>query len=178
MERSSLKKMTATAVMTALLCVLGPLSIPIGPVPFSLAVLVICLAAVVLGARRAAVAVALYLFIGFAGLPVFTGFAGGAGKMLGPTGGFMVGYVFLALLGGWAVERFPNNIFAQFAGMCAGLAVLYAFGTAWLVHLTKLPLDKALRAAVYPFVAVDLVKVFLAIGFGRALKKRLALRNQ
>ena len=174
MERNSLKKMTATAVMSALLCVLGPLSIPIGPVPFSLAVLVICLAAEVLGARRAAVAVGLYLLIGFAGLPVFTGFAGGAGKMLGPTGGFMVGYVFLALLGGWGAVRFPDSISAHFAGMAAGLVVLYTFGTAWLVHLTQLPLDKALRAAVYPFVAVDLIKAALAIVFGRALKKRLA----
>jgi biotin transport system substrate-specific component len=167
--------MTGVAVMAALLCVLGPLAIPIGPVPFSLAVLVICLTAVLLGAKRAAAAVALYLLIGFAGLPVFTGFAGGPGKMLGPTGGYMIGYVFLALLGGWAADRYPGSAFLQFAGMCAGLAVLYAFGTVWLVHLTKLPLDKALRVAVYPFVPVDAVKAVLAIVFGRALKKRLAV---
>ena len=177
MERASLGNMTKTGVMAALLCVLGPLSIPIGPVPFSLAVLVICLTAAVLGARRAVTAVLLYLLVGFAGLPVFTGFAGGPGKMLGPTGGFMVGYVFLALMGGWACERFPRNFAAQFAGMYAGLVVLYAFGAAWLIWLTKLPLDKALRAAVYPFVALDALKIVLALVFGRTLKARLALRR-
>ena len=177
MERNSLGSMTKTGVMAALLCVLGPLSIPIGPIPFSPAVLVICLTAAVLGARRAVTAVLLYLLVGFAGLPVFTGFAGGPGKMLGPTGGFMVGYVFLALTGGWACERFPKSFAAQFAGMFAGLVVLYAFGTAWLVHLTQLPPSKALRAAVYPFVAVDAGKIALALVFGRALKARLALRS-
>lgn len=175
MAHESLRNMTATALMTALLCVLGPVMVPIGPVPFSLAVLVICLATEVLGARRAFTAVALYLLIGFAGLPVFTGFAGGPGKMLGPTGGYMVGYLFLALLGGRAAERFPKSAVLHFTGMFAGLIVLYAFGTAWLVRLTKLPLDKALRAAVYPFVALDSVKAAVAILFGRALKKRLAL---
>ena len=175
MAHESLRNMTATALMTALLCVLGPVMVPIGPVPFSLGVLGICLTSAVLGARRAFVAVALYLLIGFAGLPVFTGFAGGPGKMLGPTGGYMIGYLFLALLGGWAVDRFPHSVLAQFAGMFAGLVVLYAFGTLWLIHLTKLPLEKALRAAVYPFVALDSAKAAVAILVGRVLKKRLAL---
>ncbi|MBP3837495.1 MAG: biotin transporter BioY, partial [Pyramidobacter sp.] len=71
MEHERLRNMTATALMTALLCVLGPVMVPIGPVPISLQVLCVFLCVAVLGMRRGTVAVVLYLLIGFAGLPVF-----------------------------------------------------------------------------------------------------------
>ena len=175
MEHERLRNMTATALMTALLCVLGPVMVPIGPVPISLQVLCVFLCVAVLGMKRGTIAVTLYLLIGFAGLPVFAGFSGGLGAIFRPAGGFLVGFVPLALLSGWAVDRYPHSVPAQFAGTFAGLVVLYAFGTTWLIWVTKLPLEKALRAAVYPFVALDSAKAAAAILFGRALKKRLAV---
>ena len=83
--------LTTTAIMTAVMCILGPLSIPIGPVPITLTNLAIYLAMYILGTKRGSAAVCLYLLIGLAGLPVFSGFTGGPGKLLGPTGGYLIG---------------------------------------------------------------------------------------
>ncbi len=173
MKKDNLRNMTATAAMTSLLCALCPLTIPIGPIPFSLGVLAVFLSVVVLGTRRGTCAVALYLLAGFVGLPVFTGFAGGPAKALGPTGGFLAGYVPMALIAGYFCDRFPDSAAIRFAGMFAGLVALYAFGAGWLVLSLRLPFEKTLRVAVYPFVAVDTVKIALAILIGRNVKRRL-----
>lgn len=173
MKNDSLRAITQTAVMTALLCVLGPLMIPVGPVPVTLQTMIVFLCVFVLGARCGALAVAAYLLIGCAGLPVFTGFAGGLGKVLGPTGGYLAGFVPMALIAGFFSERFLHSLAAQYAGAVAGLLVCYALGTAWLICLTGLPLTKALHAAVYPFVALDAAKIAVALFLSRVLRARL-----
>lgn len=173
MEKNHVRSMAAVAVMTALMCVLGPLSVPIGPVPFSLQVFVVYLSVYALGARRGAVAVVLYLLIGFVGLPVFSGFAGGPGKLLGPTGGFLVGFIPLAAISGWFIDRWEGSVVMQFAGMLLGLAVLYLFGAAWLAKVANLTFDKCMAAAVYPFIPIDALKIALAVLLGRTLRRRL-----
>lgn len=92
--------LTLTALMAAMLCVLGPLSIPIGPVPLSLATLVIYLSVYLLGWKWGLVSVVVYLLVGMSGVPVFSGFGGGLGRLLGPTGGYLIGYLPLAALSG------------------------------------------------------------------------------
>ena len=173
MENGNIRNMTVTALVTAVVCVLGPIVIPTAPIPFSLQVFSVFLAVCVLGAKRGTVAIALYLLIGAVGVPVFAGFAGGAARFVAPAGGFLVGFIPLAVISGIFIDRFPDRPLVQFAGMLIGLAVLYAFGTAWLIALTKFPLEKALKAAVYPFVAIDCAKAVLAIIVGRAVKKRI-----
>ncbi len=171
----NVKSMTSVAMMTALMCLLGPVMIPVGPIPFSLQVLTVCLSVSVLGMKRGTLAVLLYLLIGFAGLPVFAGFSGGPATLLGPTGGFLAGFLPLALIGGWFVSRFRSSGAMQFVGMALGLAVLYGLGTAWLVFSSGLAWGKALKVAVYPFVLVDTAKVLMALFFGKIIRKRLNL---
>ncbi|MST55523.1 biotin transporter BioY [Pyramidobacter sp. SM-530-WT-4B] len=173
MEKNHVRNMTAIAVMTTLMCVLGPLSVPVGPVPFSLQVFVVYLSVYALGARRGTLAVVLYLLIGCVGLPVFSGFAGGAGKLLGPTGGFLVGFIPLAAISGWFTDRWESGVVMQFAGMLLGLGALYLFGAAWLAKVAKLNFDACMAAAVYPFIPVDVLKIVLAILLGRLLRRRL-----
>ncbi len=173
MAQLHLKDITSVALVTSLLCVLGPAMIPIGIIPVSLQTLGVYLAVQLLGGKRGTLAVAVYLLIGFAGLPVFAGFSGGAGKIFGAGGGFLVGFLPLAIISGWFIDHFPKNLLAQFLGMFFALVVLYFFGTAWLLHVTKLPFEKAMRSAVYPFVAVDTVKILLALFFGRSLRRRM-----
>ncbi len=173
MEKNRVRNMAAVAVMTALMCVLGPLSVPVGPVPFSLQVFVVYLSVYALGARRGALAVVLYLLIGCVGLPVFSGFAGGPGKLFGPTGGFLVGFVPLAVVSGWFIDRWESNVVVQFAGMLLGLGTLYLFGAVWLAKVANLSFDTSMAAAVYPFVPVDALKIVLAILLGRVLRRRL-----
>jgi len=172
MEKNHVRNMAEVAAMTALMCVLGPLSVPFGPIPFSLQVFVVCLSVYVLGARRGTSAVMLYLLIGFIGLPVFSGFAGGAGKLLGPTGGFLVGFIPLAAISGWFSDR-SERVAAQFAGMLLGLAVLYLFGAVWLSKVAKLDFNRCMAVAVYPFIPIDVLKIALAVLLGRVLRRRL-----
>lgn len=165
--------MTKIAVMTAVICILGPLSIPIGPVPISLTPLTILLSVYILGTASGSVATLLYVFLGAVGLPVFGGFTGGFGIIAGPTGGYIIGYVFLALISGWFIEHFYNMVWVQYMGMCLGMAVLYAFGTAWLAYVAHMTFAEALAAGVLPFIAVDMIKMAVSIILGRAVNKRL-----
>lgn len=169
----STKDMTETAVMAAVLCILGPLSVPIGPVPLSLAPLAILMAAYILGTFKGTAACMLYLILGAIGIPVFAGFSGGFGDIAGPTGGYLIGYIFLALIAGWFISRFYDIIWVQFLGMCLGMAVLYAFGTAWLAHVAGMTFKEALAAGVLPFIIGDLLKIICSIFLGRAINKRL-----
>ena len=167
------KNMTKIAVMTAVICILGPLSIPIGPVPISLTPLTILLSVYILGTASGSVATLLYVFLGAVGLPVFGGFTGGFGIIAGPTGGYIIGYVFLALISGWFIEHFYNMVWVQYMGMCLGMAVLYAFGTAWLAYVAHMTFAEALAVGVFPFIAVDMIKMAVSIILGRAVNKRL-----
>ena len=165
--------MTKIAVMTAVICIFGPLSIPIGPVPISLTPLTILLSVYILGTASGSVATLLYVFLGAVGLPVFGGFTGGFGIIAGPTGGYIIGYVLLALISGWFIEHFYNMVWVQYMGMCLGMAVLYAFGTAWLAYVAHMTFAEALTVGVLPFIAVDMIKMAVSIILGRAVNKRL-----
>ena len=167
------KNMTKIAVMTAVICIFGPLSIPIGPVPISLTPLTILLSVYILGTASGSVATLLYVFLGAVGLPVFGGFTGGFGIIAGPTGGYIIGYVFLALISGWFIEHFYNMVWVQYMGMCLGMAVLYAFGTAWLAYVAHMTFAEALAAGVLPFIVVDMIKMAISIILGRTVNKRL-----
>lgn len=164
--------MAMAALMAAVLCVLAPMSIPIGPVPLSLATLVIYLSLYLLGWKWGCASVLVYVLLGAAGLPVFSGFSGGAGKVLGPTGGYIVGYVFLALAAGLFVE-YGRGRLIQFAGMALGTAVLYAFGTAWFCVQAGAPLGEALQKCVWVFIPGDLVKMAVAAVLGPVLRQRV-----
>ena len=173
MNDSKMKSMVLIAVCAAVLCVLAPLSLPVGPVPVSLATFVILMMLYVLGMKKSAAAVAVYLLIGLAGLPVFSGFSGGPAKLMGPTGGYLAGYLFLALISGFFVERSKGGFLPSAAGMITGTAVLYAVGTFWLSRSAGMPLKAALAAGVLPFIGVDLAKIIGAALLGPLLRKAL-----
>ena len=104
MKKSNIQNLTLTALVAAILCVIGPLVIPIGMIPMSLTNMVIYLAIILLDKKRATISVVIYLLIGFVGLPVFAGFTGGVGKLLGPTGGYLIGYLVLSWIAGKVLE--------------------------------------------------------------------------
>jgi biotin transport system substrate-specific component len=172
------KKMTtyqlaATALLTAVMCILGPLSLPIGAVPISLTNLVICFAAILLGMRFGTLSVVVYLLLGAVGLPVFSNYGAGLAKLAGPTGGYLVGFLFMALIGGWAVDKSHCHPVWSGIGLVAGIAVSYAFGTAWFVYQMGCTLAYALAVCVYPFILIDLCKVVVAVAVGSVVRKRL-----
>lgn len=175
-ERKSTSKaysMTSIALMAAVICVVGPFTLPIGPVPITLAPLAILLSVYILGTKKGTIALLIYLLIGAVGVPVFSGFTGGIGKLAGPTGGYLVGYIIFALIAGWFIHRFYDKVVIQFLGMVLALAVLYAFGTAWLAYSAGMTFGAALAVGVLPFIVFDLIKIVIAIVLGRAVRSRL-----
>lgn len=168
---SKTKEMTTTAVMAALLCVAGPLTIAVGPIPLSLCSLAVYLAGAVLGAKRGTLAVAVYLLIGLVGVPVFSGFSGGFGKLAGATGGYLVGYLACAWLTGLGAGKRPA--WRLSAMMAAGTAAMYAVGTAWFMFQSKNPLGAALGMCVLPFLPGDAMKIAAASALSAPIRRAL-----
>ena len=161
-----LKSMVLMALFAALTCVLAPFSISIGPVPISLTNLVIYFSLYVLGWQRATITYLVYLLLGLVGLPVFSGFEGGVGKLAGPTGGYLTGFIFMAIISGLFVKMKEDEVILNrvlgIAGMILGTLVVYAFGTAWYCYSTGTGLSAALALCVIPFIPGDLVKIIVA----------------
>lgn len=166
-------QMAVTALMAAVMCVLGPLTVPIGAVPISLANFVICLTAWLLGPKFGTLSVAVYLCIGLIGVPVFSGYGAGLAKIAGPTGGYLVGYLLLALIGGLLIEKSNGNPVVSGIGLVLGDAACYVLGTAWFVFQMQCELGYALSVCVYPFIALDLAKIVVSCVVGALLRKRL-----
>ena len=165
--------LTMTAAVVAAMCVLSPWAVPLGPVPMSLGTLLIYLCAWMLSPGRAAAAAAVYVLIGAAGLPVFSGFLGGLGHLAGPTGGYIVGYIPLAFLCSVFANRFVLERKMCAVGMVLGTGVLYAVGTAWFCIQTGTPIAGGLAVCVLPFLPGDFIKMLGALILGPVLRRRL-----
>lgn len=165
--------LTMTAAAAAALCVLSPWAIPLGAVPVSLCTLLIYLSAWLFSPGRATAAAAVYVLVGAAGLPVFSGFMGGLGRLAGPTGGYIMGYLPLAAICACFVQRFSRRRGMQLLGMVLGTSVLYAVGTGWFCVQTQTGVAGGLIACVLPFLPGDAVKIAAALLLGPILRSRL-----
>ena len=165
------KQMVLIALMTAVTCVLGPLSIPLpfSPVPISLTNFAIFLAIFVLGMKNGTISFIIYLLLGAVGVPVFSSFRGGFQVLAGPTGGYLIGFIFLALIMGFALEHFDRKLVPTIIGMIIGMAVCYAFGTVWLAKLLSLSFKEGLMMGVIPYLAGDVAKIIIAAIVGPKL---------
>ena len=170
------RDMVMTAIMAAVMCVLGPLSIPIGPVPISLTNFAIYIALYVLGTKRGTMAVLIYLLIGLAGVPVFSGFTSGPAKLAGPTGGYLIGYLPCALITGLgAGEKRP--VWLLPVCMLVGTAALYIIGTAWFMIQTQNTLAASMGMCVLPFLPGDAVKIIAATLIAVPVRRTIANRT-
>lgn len=169
MERQALRASTITraALMAAVTAVAAQITVPLTPVPFTLQVLAVILSGLLLGARVGAISQAIYVLVGAVGVPVFSGFTGGLGHVLGPTGGYLISYPLSAAVAGLAAQTVARAsrrraLWTGFLWGCAGLAIIYAFGTTWLAVVSGLSPTEAVAAGVLPFVIFDFMKVALA----------------
>lgn len=172
--KTNVREMALIAVMAAVTCVLGPLSVPIGVVPISFTNLAVYLAIYVLGCKRGTISYIVYLLIGLVGVPVFSSFTGGVGKLFGPTGGYLIGFIFMALICGWFIDKFDCKLVPSFVGMVLGTIVCYVFGTVWLAYQAGVSFYAALAAGVLPFIIGDLVKMVIAAVIGPQVRRQLA----
>jgi biotin transport system substrate-specific component len=158
----SVREMAVAALFTAVLCVAAPFSIAIGAIPLSFATLVIYLTAGALGLKFGVLSVALYIALGAVGLPVFANFEGGFQKVAGLTGGFILGYIPLALAAGLAAEFSEKKRWLSAVCLVIGTVLLYTFGTLWFILQTGVTPGAALLTCVVPFLPGDTFKVILA----------------
>lgn len=174
-KRFTTRRIVLIAMITAVTCILAPFSIPIpvSPVPISLTNLVLLISIYVLGWKDATISFLVYLLLGAAGLPVFSGFAGGLGKIAGPTGGYLIGFIFMTIIAGIFVERFFDKRFLIVLGMALSTAVAYIFGTTWLAFQMEIPFTSALSIGVLPYLPGDTAKIILAVITGPLLRTRL-----
>lgn len=162
-------------LMAAITCILGPLTLPLpfSPIPISLTNLAIYISVYVLGWKRGTVSYIIYLVIGLVGLPVFSSFTGGPGKLFGPTGGFLIGFLFMSVISGLFIERWFSKPLMCLLGMLLGNVVCYFFGTLWLAKESGMTFYQSLLTGVVPFLPGDCIKIFLAHLLGSQIRLRL-----
>ena len=170
-QKIKTKQMVLIALMTAVTCVLGPLSIPLpfSPVPISLTNFAIFLAIFVLGMKNGTISFIIYLLLGAVGVPVFSSFRGGLQVLAGPTGGYLIGFIVLALIMGFALDHFDRKLLPTIIGMIIGMVVCYAFGTVWLAKLLSLSFKEGLMMGVIPYLPGDAAKIIIAAIVGPKL---------
>lgn len=159
--------MVVVALSTALIAVCSWISIPT-VVPFTLQTFAVFAVAGLFGAKRGTLSVIVYMLLGAIGVPVFSGMQGGFDRLIGSTGGYIVGFVFVALIVGFVSDKFQRKALPLVLSMLAGLMVCYAFGTAWfmLVYARTtgaVGLGTVLGWCVIPFIIPDCVKIACAV---------------
>ena len=168
------------AMFTALTAVCSWVSIPVGEVPVTLQTFAIFMTVGILGTKRGVISVLVYILLGAAGVPVFAGFSGGVGSLIGTTGGYIIGFIFSAALAGVIIDKFGSKLYVKIAAMLAGLVVCYAFGTAWfIIFYTRsvgaigIGIGAALMMCVVPFIIPDVLKIVAAACLSKNKKKAL-----
>ena len=162
----TIREIAYAGMGAALITLCSWLSIPL-TVPITLQSFAVCLVTALFGLKLGLVTVAAYLLLGAAGVPVFSGFRGGIGALLGVTGGYLVGFLFTALAVGLAVRRFGKRTAVLVISMTVGILLCYAFGTAWFVTVYnrgsgEIGVLSALSLCVFPYLIPDGVKIAMA----------------
>lgn len=172
-QQLKLRMMIITALFAAIIGVLAQITIPLPLVPITGQTLAIGLAATILGARYGTISVLLYLFIGAVGVPVFAEFSGGVSKLVGPTGGYLVGFVPAAFAIGWLLEKTSFNFLNAMIGNVIGMLITLVFGTVWLKLAMDMSWTAAFASGFAPFIIVGVIKAALASWIGIIVRKRL-----
>lgn len=164
------KRLVLISLFAALMAVVSPFSIKIGPIPLSFATLMVMLTSFVLGNKDGAIVVFVYILLALFGIPVLSGFKSGAAALFGMTGGYIFGYLPLAFLSSYfGYDNWKNKML----GMLLGTMVLYTFGTIWFMVYTRTALWPSLLACVLPFLPGDFIKMMIVVLTEERLRKLL-----
>lgn len=167
--------MVYIAMMAVLIAICSWIYIPTA-VPFTLQTFAVFCTVGLLGGKRGTIAVLIYILMGMVGIPVFQGFRGGIGELFGMTGGYIIGFLFLAILYWVITQFFGSKLIPMVIAMVAGLMVCYTFGTLWFMYVygnsvKPIGIVAALSMCVFPFVLFDLLKIALAVIITKRLSK-------
>ena len=175
MKNSKTLNMVYIALGAALITICSWISIP-AAIPFTLQTFAIFAILGMLGGKRGTYSIILYVLLGAIGLPVFSGFKGGFGAILGTTGGYIVGFILSGLIYWFFTNLIGKKKWISFLFMIIGLLICYAFGTVWFMYVyTKntgtVGVISALSWCVFPFIIPDIIKIFLAFFVSKKVKR-------
>ncbi|MCU1505240.1 MAG: biotin transport system substrate-specific component [Microbacteriaceae bacterium] len=152
----------------ALTAIAAQVSVPLWPVPITGQTLAVLLVGSSLGALRGTLSMVLYAVLGTIGLPIFSDGSHGFGVIAGPTGGYIIGFIFAAALTGWLAQRaWDHRILGAILSFVAGSLVTFAIGLPWLAFTLGLNLEQTLAGGLYPFILGGVIKALLAAGIIR-----------
>lgn len=175
MKENKTKSLILTALCTALICVCTVISIPFA-IPFTLQTFAVFFALCLLGGKKGLVSILLYIALGAVGLPVFSGFRGGIGVLFQTTGGYIVGFVFIALTYILFTKIVGEKTWVKAVALWVGMMICYLFGTLWYVLLnmrngSPVGMIAAFLTCVLPFILPDAAKLALAMVISGRIKK-------
>ncbi|QCR32754.1 biotin transporter BioY [Lysinibacillus sp. SGAir0095] len=162
-----------TAFGAAIIAVLAQMTIPLPLIPITGQTLAIGLIVTILGKKNGTLAVLLYILLGAIGLPVFSGFSGGLAVIVGPTGGYIIGFLVQAYLMGLYMDKFGVNYTHSIIANLIGMVITLTFGTTWLKIVGDLSWTAAFMGGVYPFIIVGIIKAVAAAWIGVIVRNRL-----
>lgn len=167
------KKTALAAILAAILCVLAPISIPVGAIPVSLATFAVFTISCTVNKKYAVTAVIIYILLGAAGLPVFSAFSGGFHRIAGISGGYIIGYLPCSFLISAMTDKWESKKIVYPVSMIIGAATCYATGTLWYMYQTQTDFAAAFTVCVLPFLPAEILKIAGASCIGMTLRKRL-----
>jgi len=173
LRNNRLKMLIVTALFAAIIGIMAQITIPLPLVPITGQTLAIGLAATILGKKYGTLSVIVYIMLGIAGLPVFSGMSSGLGVVFGPTGGYIIGFIPAAFLIGWMLERFGFTVTTAIIANVIGMIITLAFGAVWLKFVAELSWMAAFSGGVAPFIIVGVIKAVLAATVGILVRNRL-----
>ena len=168
------KNLAVMGLMTALICVLSPVMIPMpGGIGFTLGLFVILLVTYLMGTPKSLICYGVYLVIGIIGLPVFAGFIGGFSRITGPTGGYLIGYTAVIIFAGIFNHFGKNKIWMFIIGSVLGIAICYIIGSIWFMYVMSTDWKQAVWLCVIPYIPFDIMKIIAVCIIGPAIKKNI-----
>jgi biotin transport system substrate-specific component len=178
MSIEKLRWMVLASLMAALTAVGAYIHVPIGPVPIVLSTLFVLLSGLLLGSRWGMASMGLYLLVGAIGMPVFAGGKGGFAHFLGPTGGYLFGYVLASWITGFISERSQGSLILDVFAVIIGSLTIYGLGVPWLKMVTQMSWPKTFIVGIAPFLIGDAVKASVALILARAIRPVLKRQLQ
>ena len=175
MKKMKARDLVYCALFSSLIAALAQIQVPLpGLVPISLATFGVMMAGLLLGWKYGLLAVAVYVLLGAAGVPVFAGFRGGLAALTGPTGGYIVGYLPYAALAGLPGKKWQGSFRGRCGLLALGTVSCYTLGTAWFMYATGRTLGESAGLCVLPFLPGDAAKMALASFLTPRLRKAMA----
>lgn len=166
----STREMVIIAMFSAVMAVCSWISVPT-TIPFTLQTFGVFCTMSILGGKKGFFSILVYILLGAVGMPVFSGFSAGISALTSYSGGYIWGFLFLALVY-WFAEKFVGGkIIIQVISLIIGMVVCYICGTLWFMHITKSTFLYGLSACVAPYVLFDALKMVCAIGISARVKQ-------